>query len=185
MPPHTLELTGDPPTASSAERVERLFARHHRDVYRWALRYTAGDGALAEDVVQEVFIALLGHVDRLADDDDLARWLYRVTANRCLSILRRRQVRQAFLRALRLAPPPRTELEPRLAARETLARVFETMNALPPTERVAFTMLHVDGLRQTDIANALGFSKGYVSKLIQRATDRIRALGYEVDQDGE
>lgn len=183
MAPHTLELSADPPAESAAARVERLFARHHADVYRWALRYTAGDGALAEDVVQEVFVALLGHVADLEDDDELAGWLYRVTANRCLSLLRRRQVRVAFLRALRLAPPARHEIDARLAARETLARVFETMAELPPKERVAFTMLHVDGLAQNDIARALGYSKGYVSKLIQRATSRIRALGYEVYDD--
>ncbi len=181
---HTLQLAADQaPSRSAVDRVERLFERHHADVYRWALRYTAGDGALAEDVVQEVFIALLKTVDRLQDHDDLARWLYRVTANRCLTVLRRRQVRTTVLRALRVAEPTAHVVDDRIAARDTLARVFQAMAELPPKERVVFTMLHVDGLRHTDIARALGYSKGYVSKLVKRATQHIRALGYEVSDD--
>ena len=182
-----MTLTADQTAHSepSAEvRVERLYVRHHRSVYRWAMRYTAGDSALAEDVVQEVFVRLLDAVDNLRDDDDLGGWLYRVTANRCLSILQRQKVRSAILRTLGRSESRASGLDERLDARESLTRVFEAMQQMPPKERIVFSMLHLDELRQSEIAAALGYSKGYVCKLVRRATQRVEAIGYEVP-DGE
>ena len=81
------------PTTTSAvmdgsDRFTALYTRHRDRVYRWALRYSAGDAAFAEDVTQDVFIRLMDRLSHLEDVDALEGWLYRVTANRCLSKLR-------------------------------------------------------------------------------------------------
>ena len=57
------------------------------------------------------------------------------------------------------------------------------MNALPPKERVVFFMRHVDGLDQVAIARELQFSKGYVSKLLQRATRELERAGWQVNDE--
>lgn len=179
-----LDVDGSAPRDAVA-RVERLYVRHHRDVYRWAMRYAAGDSALAEDVVQEVFVRLLGVIDGLDDDDELGRWLYRVTANRCLSLLRRRQVRKTLLATFGLQTPSEPRLDERLAAKQTLRAVFEQLNRMPPKERVVFSMLHLDQMPQSEIAATLGYSKGYVSKLVKRATERVAKYKEEVRDDAK
>ncbi len=164
-----------------AEVVRRLYRVHRDTVYRLALRYGDRDPAFAEDVTQDVFVRLLEHFERLADPDDLGGWLYRVTTNRCLARLERRRVRSALLALWRFG---RAEFDasvgPRIEARDELDAVARTLRTLPPKERAAFSMLHLDGLTQNEIADVLGHSKGYVSKLVHRAAQRIREAGWEV-----
>ncbi len=169
------------PTAveDRAVRVERLYARHRNSVYRIALRYCAGNTAIAEDVTHDVFLRLMSALDRLDDEEQLSGWFYRVTANRCLSHLERARFRRSVLSILGLGRGA-AELTPQLEARSELRRTLEVVDSLPPKERIAFTMLHLEGKSQNEIAETLGHSKGYVSKLIHRATERVRSRGYEV-----
>lgn len=163
-----------------AEVVERLYARHRDQVFRLALRYGAGDADWAEDVTHDVFVRLLRAVDRLRDEDDLGGWFYRVTTNRCLSHLQRDRVRRSLLSMIPFRGTAPSDPEREMAAKSDLDRTLAVVRSLPPKERVAFSMLHLDGKSQKEIAAIMGHSKGYVSKLIRRATDRVRAAGWEV-----
>ncbi|MEM6291802.1 MAG: sigma-70 family RNA polymerase sigma factor [Myxococcota bacterium] len=178
----TIDGAGVETRATRAERVEALYVEHRELVYRLALRYGGGNPAWAEDLTQEVFVRLFDVIDDLEARDGLESWFYRVTSNRCLNRLRAERLRNSGpVRWLlgRRAPEPR-DPERIVAAREGLAHAWETLATLPPKERVAFSMHYVDGKKQTEIAEILGHSKGYVSKLIKRAEDRVRAQGWEV-----
>lgn len=180
---HVLEPT---PLEDPADEVRTDWARHyraHRDaVYRWCLRYGGGRAAWAEDMTHDVFVRLFQRLPALAETDDLGGWLYRVTANLCVSQLRRER---SWLRRLVLAGPtgdpgvqqPTPELQG--LAREALA----TLRLIPDRERVAFCMKVLDGKTQREVAHDLGLSEGYVSKLLARAVERIRAAGWECDDE--
>ena len=60
---------------------------HHRIVYRYACALTR-DGALAEDIVQEVFIRLYKNPGATRNEEMLRAWLLRVTANVAQNMLR-------------------------------------------------------------------------------------------------
>ena len=176
-------------TPDVAELVTRAYRRHRDEVFHMALRFGAGRRAWAEDVTQDVFVALCRNAHRVsrdpADPDDLRPWLHRVAANRCIQKLRRERVRNApgvrwFLGRMRPAPPDLAELTSR---REDLGLVLEALELLPAKERVAFCMYYLDDLDMPEIGEILGHSKGYVCKLIHRAKARIQAAGWEV-QDG-
>lgn len=167
-----------------AARVKRLYAMHKESVFRWALRYGAGDVAFAEDVTHDVFVKLMRAIEGLEDDDALGPWLYRVTTRSCLSRLTRTRFRRSVLSLLGLESE--TALDAPFAqveARTSLRPALKVMEKLSSKERVALTMFYLDGKSQDEIAETLGHSKGYVSKLIQRAMVKIRKEGYEV-QDG-
>jgi RNA polymerase sigma-70 factor, ECF subfamily len=163
------------PADPSAE-LARAYAAHRHQVYRLALRYGGGRGGWAEDVTQDVFLRLLDHLEHLEDRDDLWPWLYRVTANACISRLRRdRIVAAASLRWLFSADPDGPPTPEALSeARSELERASRILDGLPPKERVAFCMHHLDGKELTEIGSILGHSKGYVSKLISRAEERVK-----------
>lgn len=155
----------------------RIYEEHRDPVFRWALRYLSGDSAQAEDVTHDVFLRLLENIERLSDDDEMGRWLYRVTVRTCLSRLQRGRLRRSLLERFGWGfrrTPPRAE------SRLVLADVLTALEGLPPPQRIAFSMLHLDGLEQREIAEALGFSKGYVSKLIRKATESLRSAGWEL-----
>jgi RNA polymerase sigma-70 factor (ECF subfamily) len=168
-----------------AARVEALYKRHHVLVYKLALRYARGNSAWAEDVTQEVFLALFDVLDRLDDRDGLEPWFYRVTTNRCLNRLRRERVRQAAPVRWLLGAKTKDPVDPErlAAAREGLDRAWGALDALTPKERVAFCMYYLDGKLLTEIGAVIGHSKGYVCKLIKRAETHVRAAGWGVPGD--
>jgi RNA polymerase sigma-70 factor (ECF subfamily) len=166
-----------------ARVVEDAYRRHHGLVYRVALRYGRGDASWAEDVAHDVFMDLHVALPRLDELESLEGWLYRATTNRCLNRLRR----ERFL----ALPPVRWLLAERqpearqpdalVIVRDDLRRAFDALEALPPKERVAFSMYHLDDRGQDEIARVLGHTKGYVCKLIQRAESRLREEGWEFE----
>ncbi len=125
---------------------------------------------------------LMRALPNLSATEQLGGWLYRVTANRCLSRLRRQRLTQAVKKGLGLHRPTSTDVREQLEARQELQRILQTLRALPPREAMVMTMLHLDGLTQSEIAHTLGLSKGYVSKLVARATSKVRDQGWEVVQ---
>lgn len=163
-----------------ATRVAALYREHRDRVYRIALRYARGDGAWAEDVTQDVFVALCRSLHRLDDDGDMQGWFYRVTQNTCLSRLRRQAMIGALgMRWLVGRRPTQTEdLEDTAAHRQGVRRIFGALDGLPPKERVAFCMYHLDGLEQAEIGAMLGFTKSYVCKLVKRAESRLKEDGW-------
>ncbi|MEL7371205.1 MAG: sigma-70 family RNA polymerase sigma factor [Myxococcota bacterium] len=166
------------PVPITVDSAADLYRAHKDRVYRLALRYSAGDIALAEDITQDVFVTLWRHQHAI-DGHDLGGWLYRVTTNRCLSHLRRERLRRTVWQALGLRPRW-IDPEPEVVARADVARVLDVVRQLPPKERVVFSMRFLDDKSQDEIAEVLGHSKGYVSKLVHRAIKRVRAAGWEV-----
>jgi RNA polymerase sigma-70 factor (ECF subfamily) len=161
----------------AASRVGAAYARHRARVYQLALRYGGTDPQWAEDVVQDVFVQLCRSIARLDDREDLGGWLYRVATNTCLSRLRRRAVREApgVRWLLSMLGDARTPDDPERTseASEQFRRLFARLERLPPRERVAFCMYHLDGREQKEIAEVLGVSKSGACKLIQRAEAKL------------
>jgi len=167
------------PRTTAADRVGRVYAQFRESVFRTAMRHTAGDRAAAEDVAHDVFVRLLRAIDGLDDDEQLGGWLYRVTVNLCLTRLRRDRFRRSVLRVWRVEERASSTPERDAGTRDELEKVLGTIASLPPKERVVLTMLHLDGRSQIEIAQVLGHSKGYISKLVERGRARVRAAGWE------
>jgi RNA polymerase sigma-70 factor (ECF subfamily) len=167
--------------AAELQRVELAdaFERHRHDVFRWALRYGAGDRAWAEDLTHDVFLRLHGHLASLEARADLAAWLYTVTAR--LAMTRRRNERGWVDRLTRFfKPQAEAPVDEQVAARLATRKVLQQLAALPDRERIVLCMELLDSKKQKDIATELKLSEGYVSKLLTRARERIRIAGWEV-----
>ncbi len=69
--------------AATKEKIgfDDAFTLHHRTVFRTARAVLRGDGALAEDVTQEVFLRLYNNIDQIKDGEMLRAWLIRVALN--------------------------------------------------------------------------------------------------------
>ncbi len=165
--------------------VERNYQEHGRTVFQLCLRLGRGDTAWAEDIAHEVFVRLLEHAGELDREANIAGWLRTVAYRLCLDRLRRERSIwsrvQAALGAEVGLPSRSPEVE--LALSERAKQAQTALDSLPPKERAAMVMLHLDGMSQIAIAEVLGHSEGYVSKLIARATRTLRALGHEVGDD--
>jgi RNA polymerase sigma factor (sigma-70 family) len=137
---------------------------------------------LAEDLTHDVFVKLLEHLPRLAEGDDLGGWLYRVTANLAISRLRREQSLLGRLHRL-WSDEPTPSAESLFEQQEAAADALAMLHDLPARERMVVCMKLLDGQSQREIAATLSLSEGYVSKLLARGYERIRAGGWEVGDD--
>lgn len=162
---------------------ERCYSEHRAAVYRWAMRYAGGSRSLAEDLTHDVFVRLWEHLPRLADQQELAPWLFRVTANVAISRIRRESAIGKLKAVFQLAGDEQDEdaaPDDALERREDSEAALALLRQLPAKERVVLCLKLIDGKSQREIAEALSMSEGYVSKLVARGMDRVRAAGWEV-----
>ena len=143
--------------------VEEHFRRYGPLVYRRAL-FLLGSAADAEDAVQEVFARMLVNRDGFRGEASPSTWLYRITTNHCLNVLRdgkrRRELldaRQRDMSDLPGALPP-SEM---LAIRRLLARAHVE-------QARAVVYVYIDGMTRPEAAAALCVSLRTVGHLLQR-----------------
>jgi RNA polymerase sigma-70 factor (ECF subfamily) len=155
------------------EEVLLLFDRHASSL----LRYVGSFGLRAdeaEDVVQEVFLALFRHLRLDRSRRNLTGWLFQVSHN--LALKQRKRVQQRAIAPWddRVDQPvdPAPNPEAQLAQHERRRRLMPVLRALPARDRRCL-LLRAEGLRYRDIADTLGMSLGGVAKSLARSVARL------------
>ncbi|RPI55474.1 MAG: sigma-70 family RNA polymerase sigma factor [Acidobacteria bacterium] len=143
------------------------------------LRYVRSLGvesAAAQDVTQEVFLALFHHLRLGRPRDNLRGWLFKVAHNLALKHRQKLKRREAdFVFDVDLAAivvDPSLDPEQRLAETQRQGRLQAVMRALPELDRQCLS-LRAEGLRYRDIAEVLGISLGSVAKSVSRSLSRL------------
>lgn len=172
------------------EAFRQLFERKHRRVYLVA-RQMLGNDALAEEVVQEAFLALWRPRAHYRDEFAVDTWLARITSSRAIDRWRaeRRYVEgRVSDEAPREELPAATVLElveasraeeadPTLRARwrEVQALWDDLAEALPPQQRAAFVLREIEGFEAAEVAEAMGCSLSTVRSHVALARKALRA----------
>jgi RNA polymerase sigma-70 factor (sigma-E family) len=157
----------------AGEGVERgllsdLYAAHARDGIRLAFLLT-GDRALAEDLVQDAFVRLVGRLRHLREPNAFGAYLRRTIVNLATSHLRHRRVERAYLERVAAAPSPATTNNDELD--ETMHRV---LLGLPQRQRAAIVLRFYEDLSDVQTAAILGCSPGTVRSLVSRGMKTLR-----------
>ena len=148
---------------------EEIFAMHHRIIYRYACALTR-DGALAEDIVQEVFIRLYKNPDATRNEEMLRAWLLRVTANVAQNMLRGRRRATArdetfVILAAQTAENPQPDEA--LLREAEISSARQALNQIREPIRSCLLLKH-EGLSHREIAKALGIRETSVGSMIAR-----------------
>lgn len=156
-----------------------LVERHRSLVYRVAFQF-AGNHHDAEDITQEVFIKVYRSLDRFRQDAQLSSWLYRIAMNACIDHRRRHapaalaafgdEAEYRMLNTPEETPGP----EDRAYAGELAELLESAVASLPKGQRVVFVMRHHQGLKLSEIADALGLAEGTVKRQLHAAVHRLR-----------
>jgi RNA polymerase sigma-70 factor, ECF subfamily len=159
----------------------RLAGRHAAMTFALARRML-GNGADAEETVQEAMIRVWTTAPRWRPDAAFKTWLYRVTVNLCLN--RRRQKPHAALDEALDPPDPSPNAEEELERRETEAQVANAIAELPERQRAAIVLTYYQGLSNAETAAVLDTTISSVEALLVRAKRTLRAgLGAAADRD--
>jgi RNA polymerase sigma-70 factor, ECF subfamily len=130
---------------------------------------------VAEDVVQEAFLALFHHLLRGGDARNLKGWLVLVAYR--LAIKQRERLGRRHQREVTLDDSPEVidraiDPESAIARREQRRRLRAVLRALPERDRQCLSM-RAEGVTYRSIAGALGISLGAVAKAVARAALRV------------
>jgi RNA polymerase sigma-70 factor (ECF subfamily) len=136
------------------------------------LRYLLGFGLPtqdAEEVIQEVFLALFQHLQRGKSRQNLRGWIFRVGHN--LGLKRRMATtREIVLESGR--PDPAENPEERLLNSQRHQRLQAVLRALPEQDQCCI-FLRAEGLRYRDIAEVLDISLASVAASLTRSLARL------------
>jgi RNA polymerase sigma-70 factor (ECF subfamily) len=149
--------------------------------------------ALAEDVVQETWLAVLNGIDRFEGRSSLKTWIFRILTNiaKTRGERERRSVpfssfdteeggfepavdRSRFTGTGQWAVLPRAWPEDRLLAAETRSVIERAIERLPPSQRSVITLRDIEGWTAAEVRNALELTETNQRVLLHRARAKVR-----------
>lgn len=139
----------------------------------FAARYLKDDEQ-CKDVAQE---ALTGYWEKREDFDDIHKvkgYLYTVTRNHCLNILRHEKVSLNYRKMYEEELESERVFEEQVIEQETYLLVRNAVDKLPPQMR-KIIRYSLDGMSNPQIAKEMGIGEGSVKSLKQTAYRKLRA----------
>jgi RNA polymerase sigma-70 factor (ECF subfamily) len=147
---------------ASADRLFRLATR------------MLGQGSDAQEAVQEAYLRAFQALatGRLDDRGSVQGWLTRIVANHCIDLLRQRGSRPA---EVTLEKAPRDAIEAPEQEDLLLRRdLLSWLDGLPAEQRAAVVLRHLEGMRNAEVAQALGTTEGAIEQRLLRARASLR-----------
>lgn len=135
----------------------------------------------AEDATMEIFIKVREKLSQYDAARPFSAWLYKVSANHCWDLLRRRKVRQDLetgeIEDLPLEHPNPGQLD-QLIEKRNNEQVRRALDKLPARARMALVLRYYADMNYDEIAESLGVRRAFVGVVLLRARHLLRdALG--------
>ncbi|MFL5981287.1 MAG: RNA polymerase sigma factor [Gaiellaceae bacterium] len=181
---------------------EAAFARIVREWHPSLLRVAqifVPSRSVAEEVVQETWLRVLGALERFEGRSSLKTWVFRILVNTAKTRAQREgrvlpfsalndpgRIPEAAVDPERFRPedderfpghwssPPRELPEERLLAAETRERIAAAIDALPATQAAVIRLRDVDGWTAEEVRNALDITDVNQRVLLHRARSKVR-----------
>ena len=161
---------------------EELISRYTDKVFRLAMRITRSQDD-AEEVLQDVCVAVFDKLDTFEGKSAFSSWLYRITANTALMKLRKRkkhmalELDESILGTQQNWNTQRSDISDvnymtiRHELREALR---EAINSLPDDYRTIFILRDVDGLSNQEVGDVMELSVPAVKSRLHRSRMILR-----------
>jgi RNA polymerase sigma factor (sigma-70 family) len=152
-----------------------LYDRYGRPAYGLALRILR-DRALAEDAVQEAFLAVWRSADAYKRERSKpSTWILTVVHRRAVDLVRREERRRG--EPLEAAPEPvSSPADEDATLRERRVAVQDALNQLPGDQKQALELAYYGGLTQSELAERLGVPLGTIKSRMFAGLGRLREL---------
>ena len=162
--------------AGDAEAWGDLYHEYAPAIFRFCRRAmpTRED---AEDATMEIFMKLKGKLGQYDTTRSFSAWLYKVAANHCWDILRRRKIRQdketEDVESVPLEHPEPSQLE-KLIEQRSSEEVRKALERMGGRARMALVMRYYSDMSYDEIADALGVRRAFVGVVLLRARHELR-----------
>lgn len=158
-----------------------LFSAYYQRLCRYAMRFVHDEDA-TEDLVQDCFLRLYEHRAALTPTS-LSSLLFTMVRNRCLNYLKHKVLVDGYqTEALKQSGGSEQLYALDMTGNADAVVLYDDLrhqldaiiDALPPRTREVFAMSRNDGMRNKEIAAALGISEKVVEKHVTKALAALR-----------
>jgi RNA polymerase sigma-70 factor, ECF subfamily len=180
------------------EKVFMDLVRRYRTSMLWVAQRYVRDRAIAEDVVQETWLAVIQGIDRFEGRSSLRTWIYRILVNRAQTRAQREgrslpfsalgdaddapavdasRFQSSGRGAGQWSAPPQSWAalpEDRLESRETFDCIRMAIEGLPDRQRTVIALRDIDGWTAMEVREALDISDANQRVLLHRARSKVR-----------
>ncbi|WP_082347611.1 RNA polymerase sigma factor [Rhizobium sp. AAP116] len=178
---------------------QRLFRLHNAPMIRFATGIVRSRH-VAEEVVQDTWVSVLGRIDLFEGRSSLASWIYAILVNKARTVAKREGrivffddagdgngLADAFDGRGRWRDIPELwdELTPdrHVEGRSVLQHVEAAIEALPPAQRAVLILRSQQELEAKEVCTLLGMSEGNMRVLLHRARVHVRNVLDRLNKD--
>jgi len=154
-----------------------IVKKYQKKIY-WHARRMTGNHLDADEVVQEVLIAIYNNLKKFRFQSSLYTWIYRITSTRTLNFLNRSKVK----RFIGIEDSNANELNSHddiigdFEQREKFARLEKKLRTLPAKQREVFIMRNFDDMSYKEISEITGRSEGGLKANYFHAVNKLTEL---------
>ncbi len=151
----------------NAQKIWQELLSYQGEVYGY-LKRAVGDGEIAGDLFQEVYLKVLQHIDTLDAQRSLKAWLMTVTRNRVINFFRDSK-RRMFIP---FDDQKEKYADPKWSFGDEAIEF--ALNALPERQRQVLLRRELDGLDYDSLAKEFNLSVSAVTSLLSRARENLK-----------
>ena len=170
--------------------TEEFHNFYRNRIYHLVLRHVDQNQAIAEDLVQEIFLAALSSLDKFRGDSQLYTWLRSIALHK-INDFYRRQAREPESKISSDLDTIKSEqigdskqaVHDTIESEEIRQSVHQALEGLPQDYQKVLVLKYLDEMPVLEISQVMGRSPKSVEGLLSRARKAMRAELEENDQE--
>jgi RNA polymerase sigma-70 factor, ECF subfamily len=163
---------------SGNEQSFNILARRYQERIYWHARRMLGDHDDAHEIVQQVLLVMHSKLNTFSFNSALYTWIYKITATRCLNLLKKKKLQRIFTFSSDDAVENFSyeNIIENMEAKERFLRMEKYLKSLPVKQRQVFIMRNYDEFSYEEISNITGKSIGALKANYFHAFKKMKEL---------
>ena len=159
---------------NDSDAFAEIYALTYKKQYNYACHYLR-DEYLAQDVVQDIYVHVLKHINDIKDPNLFIAWLNQITFHMCFDCCRKKDRNYGEINpeVLELAEDIYKDHNPEAAAegKDENIRLKEAINMLSPSEQQVIALRYFNNMQLDEISETTGMSRSTVKRKINTAKE--------------
>ena len=164
------------------EPAFKVLVENYQDRVYYSVLNILQNAHEAEDTAQETFIQVYESIHGFKEESSLATWIYRIAVRKALEKIRKQKNRQRLHSIVPWWMPSEEKsmdaayLNPGISKenKEKATIIFKAISELPSNQRIAFTLIRVQGMKHEEASEIMELSIKAIESLLSRAKENLQ-----------